>query len=71
MRPIKLRKDRQCDYCFDAHEMVKGKIAYYEEGKCPRYDKNDNQIGIVFYKNYACLTCYNEITQPIYDPDLL
>lgn len=62
MRKLTLRKDRQCDYCFDANEMKKGKSAYFEEGRTGRYDDKDNQIGVDFYRNYACIGCHSEMT---------
>lgn len=60
MKKIILRKNRQCDYCFDALSMKRGMAAFYEQGRLPKFDANEKQVGVEFYKNYACATCNSE-----------
>ncbi len=49
---IKCHKPHKCDYC--GHEIQKGEQARYYEGRAPRYDDNDNQVGISYYRGWLC-----------------
>ena len=47
---IKCRKPHKCDYC--EAQINAGEMAIYCEGKTARYDKDDKQIGIHFWKSW-------------------
>ncbi len=44
----KARNNYTCDQC--SHEIPKGTIYRYGTDRSPRYDANDNQIGITYNK---------------------
>ena len=47
---VKCRKPHKCDYC---DEIINaGELAEYCEGKTAKYDKDDKQIGIHFWKSW-------------------
>lgn len=44
------RKAHDCSFCGEV--IPKGSKALFYEGKTGRFDENDNQIGVEFYKNW-------------------
>lgn len=48
---IKCRKPHKCDYCDTI--INAGEMAIYCEGKTARYDKDDKQNGIHFWKSWV------------------
>jgi hypothetical protein len=47
-KTVKTRANHPCGIC--GHLIKIGDLAEYMEGKNPKFDKDDNQIGIEFYK---------------------
>lgn len=61
---IKTRKPHDC--CFCGESIPAGSIAYYSEGRYPKYDDDDNQIGIEFVRSWGHpleMLCANEEPQ--------
>jgi hypothetical protein len=48
---VKCRKPHKCDYCDTI--ITVGEMAIYCEGKTARYDKDDKQNGIHFWKSWV------------------
>jgi hypothetical protein len=46
------RKEYTCDAC--GHLIKKGEGYNLFKGKCPRFDKKDNQIGVEFFTSRLC-----------------
>jgi hypothetical protein len=53
MREIITRKNHKCTFC--ERTILKGSACMFDKGKAPRYDNDDNQIGIEFWKAWLCL----------------
>lgn len=61
-KEVIVRKDHNCAYCNSL--IKKGETANYMEVRGPRYDVDDFQIGIHFYKEWYCIDkekCINTI----------
>lgn len=55
---VKTRKDHTCDMC---NEIIpKAKKAMFYSGRSPKYDNNEKQIGIEYFKGYFHLEECNE-----------
>ncbi len=48
MKIIKTRAVHKCSLC--GFDIKKGSLAEYEQWRAPKYDDNDNQIGIEYCK---------------------
>ena len=60
---ITARKDWTCHSCDNI--IKKGDKYLYGEGRAPRYDEIDNQIGIQYYKYRICLSCKTKADKEI------
>jgi|ETNvirome_6_1000_1030641.scaffolds.fasta_scaffold00690_6 hypothetical protein len=49
---VKVRKEHKCTYC--ERTIKKGELAGFISGRLPRYDEDENQIGIEYFKIYEC-----------------
>ena len=59
-KEIKARKEWICDKCGGV--IHKGEVYCLEESRFPKYDDNDNQIGVEFYKHrYHNRECINAL----------
>jgi hypothetical protein len=44
---VKARKDHKCDAC--DNPILKGQLHRFEKHRSPKYDHNDEQVGIVYW----------------------
>lgn len=64
---VKIRKERQCEWCGKNHDV--GEMMQFESLRHGRFDAEDNQIGIGFYRGYYCHVehdCYDRQEGVIY-----
>jgi hypothetical protein len=59
---IKIKKDRKCSCC--GKQRLKGDVMFYYEGKHPKFDDDDKQIGIQYYKDWYCYDPLSEYMPP-------
>lgn len=52
MRRVKTRKVHDCSFC--GRQIPVGEDARFWEGRVPRYDDNDRQIGIEYIRDWLC-----------------
>lgn len=61
LKEVIARKDYDCIICSGV--IRKGQRHNYETGKMPKFDKEDNQVGIEFYKHRTHLNgCWPTLT---------
>ena len=61
-KEIKARKTHQCDECKEM-AIKKGDLYIFISWRAPRYDKDDNQIGIEYLQFKLCMKCDNGLKE--------
>lgn len=59
LRRVKTRKAHDCSFC--GRGIPVGELARFYEGRYPRYDDNEVQIGIEYMRDWLCAdygTCF-------------
>lgn len=63
---VKVRKEHECAFCGGIIRI--GEMADFESGKSARFDKDDNQIGIRYWKCYLHIG-WDKCRDEGYDPE--
>lgn len=61
-KEVKARKIHKCDEC-GINSIKKGDLYIFISWRSPKYDKDDNQIGIEYLQYKLCMKCDTDLKE--------